>query len=322
MTLSIPFTLPDTGTGPDIARRRPAPGQQLARPRLPVLALVGPPFHGSQPIPPGRPADRSGLWLRNAATGLGVLAAAAAAVSFTAQFRMVDAARHLPAIAALEAAIPDAAALVFASLGIALALHGRRALRARALNLAAVGTSVFMNVLAAEPGWRNLAIWALPPVAYALASDTLIGVVRAVAIARHRHLGRTLAADAPTPLTILGGLALWLLRLAVAPASTLAGFRAWVLEECPVTPGRRAHRAPPSARSRPGRRRRTVPRKATKTARFLDMAAERHGSLASIPLDAVAGISAELAPLVGLHPGAARAALRKAVLTAKNGALR
>jgi hypothetical protein len=208
---------------------------------------------------------------------------------------MVDATRHLPAIAALEAAIPDAAALVFASLGIALALHGRRALRARALNLAAVGTSVFMNVLAAEPGWRNLAIWALPPVAYALASDTLIGVVRAWAVARHRHLGTALAADAPTPL--------WLLRLALAPASTLAGFRAWVLEECPVAPGRRAHRAPPSARARPGRGRRTVPRKVTKTARFLDMAAERHGSLASIPLHAVAGISAELAPLAGLHPG-------------------
>jgi hypothetical protein len=89
---------------------------------------------------------------------------------------MAETARHLPVIAGLEAAIPDAAALVFASLGIALALHGRRALRARALNLAAVGTSVFMNVLAAAPGWRNLAIWALPPVAYALASDTLIGV--------------------------------------------------------------------------------------------------------------------------------------------------
>jgi hypothetical protein len=140
------------------------------------LALVSPPGHGNQPTPPGRPRDRSGLWLRNAAAGLGVLAAAAAAVSFTAQYRMVDATRHLPVSAALEAAIPDAAALVFASLGIALALHGRRALRARALNLAAVGTSVFMNVLAAAPGWRNLAIWALPPVAYALASDTLIGV--------------------------------------------------------------------------------------------------------------------------------------------------
>ena len=58
---------------------------------------------------------------------------------------------------------------------------------------------------------------------------------------------------------------------------------------------------------RPGRGGGTVPRKATKTARFLALATERHGSLASIPLDAVAGISADLAPLIGLHPGAARA---------------
>ena len=53
--------------------------------------------------------DRSGLRLRNAAAGLCVLAAAAAAVSFTAQYRMAETARHLPVIAALEAAIPDAA---------------------------------------------------------------------------------------------------------------------------------------------------------------------------------------------------------------------
>jgi hypothetical protein len=156
-------------------------------------------------------------------------------------------------------------------------------------------------------------------VAYALASDTLIGVVRAGAIARHEHLGTALAADAPTPLVVLGGLVLWLLRLAVAPVSTLAGFRAWVLEECPVAPGRHARPAPPPAPSRPGRGSRTVPGKATKTARFLDMAAERHGSLAQVPLGAVAGISAELAPLIGLHPGTARAALRKAVLAARNG---
>ena len=176
---------------------------------------------GTPPTPRSAP-DRSGRWLRNAAAGLCVLAAAAAAVSFTAQYRMVDATRHLPVIAALEAAIPDAAALVFASLGIALALHGRRALRARALNLAAVGTSVVMNVLAAEPGWRNLAIWALPPIAYALASDTLIGVVRTWALARHHQLA-ALAADTATPLAILGGLVLWLLRLALAPVSTWPG---------------------------------------------------------------------------------------------------
>ena len=209
---------------------------------------------GTGTPPASRPApDRSALWLRNAAAGLCVLAAAAAAVSFTAQYRMAETARHLAAIAALEAAIPDAAALVFACLGIALALHGRRALRARTLNLASVAASVFMNAIAAGPGWRNLAIWALPPVAYALASDTLIGVVRARALALH-HLDATLAADAATPLAILGGLLLWLLRLALAPASTLAGFRAWVLQECPVAPGRRARQLWPAPHRTRGRR--------------------------------------------------------------------
>jgi len=264
--------------------------------------------------------DHSGVWLRNAAAGLCALAAAAAAVSFTAQYRMVDATRHLRVIAALEAAIPDAAALVFACLGVALALHGRRALRARAMNLASVAASVFMNAIAAEPGWRNLAIWAMPPVAYALASDTLIGVVRAWALARHRHLEVALAADAATPLAVLGGLILWLLRLTFAPASTVSGFRAWVLEECPVAPGRRAPRpAAAPAPARPGRGRGRDPRKATKTARFLDLVTERYGSLASIPLHRVAGLSADLAPQVDLNLGAARTALRKAVLAARNG---
>ena len=254
MTISIPLvTLPAAGTGQDITGCRPAPGLRLAPSRLVGLAFVSLPGHGSQPSPSRWPKDRSGLWLRNAAAGLGVLAAAAATVSFTAQYRMVDATRHLPAVAALEAAIPDAAALVFACLGIALALHGRRALRARALNLASVGASVFMNAIAAAPGWRNLAIWVLPPVAYALASDTLIGVVRAWVIVRHLQLGAALAADAPTPLAVLGGLILWLLRLALAPASTLAGFRAWVLTECPVAPGRRAPAPAPSGPARPGR---------------------------------------------------------------------
>jgi len=149
MTVAIPsLTLPGPGTGRDITGHPPAPGLLvvMARPAAPA------PGPGSQPAPPRRPADQSGLWLRQAAAGLCVLAAAAAAVSFTAQYRMVDAARHLPAIAALEAAIPDAAALVFACLGIALALHGRRALRARALNLASVAASVFMNAIAATPG--------------------------------------------------------------------------------------------------------------------------------------------------------------------------
>jgi hypothetical protein len=317
MTIAIPpVTFPAPGTSQDLTGRPLTSGL--------VLIMSGPvappPGRGCQPAPLGWSRDRSGLWLRNAAAGLCILAAAAAAVSFTAQYRMAEAARHLPVVAALEAAIPDAAALVFACLGIALALHGRRALRARALNLASVGASVFMNAIAAAPGWRNLAIWAMPPVAYALASDTLIGVVRAWALARHQQQAAALPGEEATPLAVLGGLILWLLRLALAPASTLAGFRAWVLEECPVAPGRRAARpAPPSAPARPGQGRETVPRKATKTAQFLSLVTERHGPLASIPLDRVAAISAGVAPAAGLNPGAARTALRKAVLAAQNG---
>jgi hypothetical protein len=300
------------------AAARSSAGVVAMAPAFP-LALSGPSLASARnPIsaPPGRAvptSDRSGLWLRNAAGGLCVLAAAAAAVSFTAQFRMVDATRHLPLVAALEASIPDAAALVFACLGIALALHGRHALRARALNLASVGASVFMNAIAAAPGWRNLAIWAMPPIAYALASDTLIAVVRASVIARHQHLGTALAGDTATPPAILGGLILWLLRLAPAPASTLAGFRAWVLTECPTAPGRRA----PAPAALPPQMARVQGE--TKTSRFLSLATERHGPLASIPLDRVAQISAALASAADLNTGAARTALRKAVLAARNG---
>ena len=300
----------------------------LTRPYSSDLS-VGP--RAGQPGLTAAPGDRSGAWLRSAAAGLVVLAGAAAAVSFTAQYTMVFAARRLPVIAGLEAAIPDAAALVFASLGIALALQGRRAVRARFLNVAAVGTSVLMNALAAAPGWRSLVIWAMPPVAYAIASDTAIAVVRAWTVARRRLLGSVLADDEVTPLAVVGGLVLWLLRLTLAPGSTLRGFRTWVLQECPVAPGRRVSRLTLAPSVRPARRARAAPasgnaargpRPGTKTARFLALAQERHGPLTGIPVGRVSRICTELAPQVGLNAGAARTALRKAVLAAQNGSTR
>src|ERR1700678_3791024 len=117
---------------------------------------------------------------------------------------MVYATRHLTVVAGLEAAIPDAAALVFASLGVALALHGKRAIRARFLNLASVGTSVFMNTIAAGPGWRKRAVWGMPPLASALASATLIAVVRAAA-GRHQDPDGAPAPEEATPLAAAGG---------------------------------------------------------------------------------------------------------------------
>jgi hypothetical protein len=266
---------------------------------------------------------------------LGGLAAAAAVVSYSAQYRMVYVAKRSVPAAVLEAGIPDVAALIFAALGIALALHGKRALRPRVLNVCAVATSVAMNVLAAGHGWRDLAIWVMPPVAYALASDTAIGVVRAWTIARQRALNQALADDETTPLAIAGGLLLWTVRLALAPVSTLAGFRRWVIEECPVAPGRRASAtsaatpaqvnpsrraaiasrpAPPApaARSRP-------PAAASKTQRFLDLVADRYGPLAQFPVTNVSRVCTELAPEVDLNTGAARTALRRHVLAAQNG---
>ena len=305
-----------------------APGQLTDRapapPTIPNGPFSSPPAdqadaRARRPIEAELPRDRSAVWLRNAAIGLCALAAAAAAVSFTAQYRMIYADRRLAAVAGMEAAIPDAAALVFACLGVALALHGRRALRARALNVASVGASVFMNVIAAAPGWRSLAVWAMPPAAYALASDTLIGVIRSWVIARHQHLNVSLAADEVTPLVVVGGLVLWLLRLSLAPKSTLTGFRRWVLEECPIAPGRRAVRPAPVAATTASsgqRRGRGSQRGDTKSARFLALVTEHHGPPPTIPLNNVARISAALAPQVDLNTGTARTVLRRAVLAA------
>jgi len=182
---------------------------------------------------------QAGWWLRGAAVALGVLAAAAAVVGWEAQYAMVRSVKPVPVVAALEAGIPDAGAVVFAALGVALALHGKRALRSRSLNAACIGISLGMNALAAGRGWRDLAIWVMPAAVYAVASDTLIGVVRAWVLARARHQGEALADDGLTPLAAAAGLALWLLRLALAPRSTLTGFRSWVIADCPVAPGLR-----------------------------------------------------------------------------------
>ncbi len=259
-------------------------------------------------------SGRPGWWLAASMLALGVLAVAAAVVSYEAQYRMVFAAKGVAPVAAIEAGIPDVAAVVFATLGIALALHGKRAIRARVLNVSAVATSVTMNVLAAGAGWKGLAIWAMPPVAYALASDTAIGVVRAWTIARHRAMNAALAEDEATPLAIIGGTLLWLLRLALAPASTLAGFRGWVLDECPVAPGRRGQaRLHAGSEDRPGRRAGSD----TKTARFVALVIDRYGPLEDFPISHVSRVCSELAPEVDLDAGSARTALRRHVLAAQ-----
>ena len=66
----------------------------------------------------------------------------------------------------------------------------------------------------------------------------------------------------------------------------------------------------------PPRRGRGRQRGDTKSVRFLALVTEHHGPLAAIPLDKAAKIAAALAPQVDLNTGAARTALRRAVLAA------
>jgi hypothetical protein len=134
---------------------------------------------------------------------------------------------------------------------------------------------------------------------------------------------------------MVGGLLLWMLRLGLAPISTLAGFRRWVIEECPVAPGRRglatmagaeaqvgsrqrAAISGPHATSRPTPMTRETARP-TKTRRFLDLVTDRYGPLAQFPIANVSRVCTELAPEIELNTGAARTALRRQVLAAQNG---
>ena len=61
-----------------------------------------------------KPATGAQGWLRGAMLALAVLAVAAAAVSWDAQYVLVRSVKHNPAVAALEAGIPDIGALIFA----------------------------------------------------------------------------------------------------------------------------------------------------------------------------------------------------------------
>ena len=221
-------------------------------------------------------------------------------------------------IAALEAGIPDAGAAVFAAHGIALALHGGRALRPRTLNVGCVGLSIAMNALAAAPGWRDVAIWVMPAAVYAVASDTLIGVVRARAIARTRATGEPLADTGATPLAVAGAIGLWLLRLVLAPGSTLAGFRRWVIAECPATPRSKPTVTPEPLTSPPARHSTPRPNAANGKPRKQDLlialAGQRH-DLVVVPLHQVAAIATAIGGDIGLHPGTARRVLRAHVRT-------
>jgi hypothetical protein len=270
--------------------------------------------------------------IASAALLLAALAAAEGIVSWHGQYSFLIAIKHQELSAALEALGPDCGAVIFALLGVALALLGRRAITERILVCACSGLSIVMNLGAANLGSpRAIGAYVMPPVLFAVTSDRLIATIRLAAIGKD---------DSRSAWQTLARIPLWILRLAFAPVTTVAGARRALLAATPLPEDAKPEPspvvtwmplpgiprpAPQLTQQRPAieaPRRKTAGRKPSglsKTRRFLDLVIAERGPLASFPIAEVSRTAAALAPRVGLDAGAARTALRKTVLAAQEG---
>lgn len=297
-----------------------APARQLRRRKAPKLRAVKAPRDRKQ-------RDWASLPLAASVLALTGLAGGAAYVSYSAQFTLVYRFKPDQAVAHVQAAIPDAGAIVFAFLAVALAVQGGRAIGPRTLNVLCVGLSVAMNALAAAHGWKALLVWIMAPAIYALASDRLVAVIRAYAVARKARLNSPLADEGTTLLDVLlsvfriaGAVLVWLLRLSLDPRGTLGGFRKWVLTT-PASP-RPVPIQPPKVikviKTEQPKAVTSGPREGSKTSRMIALA-ESERDLRTIPINEVSRLATAKGEEVGLDGGAARAALLKHVRALQNG---
>lgn len=266
----------------------------------------------------------SGLLLGFAGLLLLALAVAMGIVSWHAQFAFIFAIKHQALAAALEALGLDCGAVVFSLLGIALARLGRRAVIERVLVCVCAAGSCAMNAAGGDLGSpRSVAAFIMPPVLFAITSDRLVSVIRRSA------LGPKADADSQrSAWRVAGTGVLYLMRLAVAPPSTIGGARRALLNATPLpAPAIPAAESGPAITAtadsprpvRSARRARGAKPSVTKTQRLIDLVAERHGPLADFPLTDVSKVATATAAEVGLHAGSARAALKAAVVAAKGG---
>ena len=197
-------------------------------------------------------ADVTGRWLiGGACVLLAGLALAMGVTSFHAQFAYIFATKRQWAPAVLEALGLDAGAVIFSLLGIALARLGRRAAVERGLVVVCALGSCGMNVLNANLGSpRSVAVYAMPPVLFALTSDRLIAVIRRAALSRPAD-----AAGQQSAWRLAGRSLLYGMRFAVDRRGTVRGLRQAILAATPLpeisdAAGGRQARRPPAANSR------------------------------------------------------------------------
>jgi hypothetical protein len=185
------------------------------------------------PEPVRRPGGRL-IW--TAAAGLVVLALATFYVSFRAQYTFMFAVKHQDLPALIEALIADVAMVVCALLALGMACAGQSAKVARLLVVVFAGLSAGMNYLAADvASFRSVAVYVLPPAVFAICTDQVISVVRRFGLGIQDDsswsvLGRVVLAAA----RLAGIIALYSLRLVLAPAETAKGLRKLVLAAAPI----------------------------------------------------------------------------------------
>jgi hypothetical protein len=172
--------------------------------------------------------------------------------------------------------------------------------------------------------------YCMPPVFLAVVVDRVVATTRrhVLGMREGRSPWSVLGTGAGKASRRAGRAALYVLRLFLAPLSTPKGLRRWVLDVTPLPAAAPVSLASvPAAAAAPvqpaGCKAITRSSRAqggdTKTGRFLALVAERHGPLAELAEARVSPIATELAGGVGLHTGAARKALRRAVLAAQDG---
>ena len=188
--------------------------------------------------------DRDNGYLLTISIAFALLIGVAAAtmyVSFAAQVDYISAHKDDGPAVYLAAVSWDLAAVVFGLLGLATAMRGDSALRARMGNLLCVAASVAMNAAPAtwdDPG--SMLVWVGPPLLYAGVSDTIILEVQRRAMDKRGLENKHASIWGVLALILWGivGVIAWVLRLVFAPKETIVKFRQWYLAEVAYAPGR------------------------------------------------------------------------------------
>jgi hypothetical protein len=182
-------------------------------------------------------AHSGSAFVTAATVALGLQAAGLLYVSFAAQYAFILSEKPgQRAASVIEALMLDTGMIIFSFLALGLAKKGLPARAERALIMVCAGLSAAMNYAASDTAsWRSVAVYVIAPVFLAVVTDRVIAGVRRHVLgvtdkSAWATLGRALAAAARTAGTVL----LYLLRFALAPPSTTAGLRRWLLTATPL----------------------------------------------------------------------------------------